>query len=548
MSDVFRKQTTVWKLNGRKVPADSEGAARHVLLSRKWYGTVGGRQVPLCSDKTKAKQILAKLTSDAALASHGLSDPYAECKKQPLAEHLNDFRTALLAKGDTAEHIDLTLTRVCALLDGIGAVFVADLDATLASNWLSSLRQPRRVVTLPEGKADFTPREVAKLLGVSGAAVRSAVKRHSLASTGLGKARRLSRAAVEALVERLGRGRGLETVNHYVRAVRSFLRWLVKVRRLPSNPLDSLALLNSQVEVRHARRELTVEELCRLLGATRESAQTFRGLSGRDRFTLYVTACGTGFRASALASLTPESFNLADATPTVILAARFNKNRKPRTQPIPSDVAALLRECLKDRPAGQAVWGGTWARDHRGAEMLRRDLEVASIPYITEGPDGPLHADFHALRHSYITALGRGGVDLRTAQELAGHSTPVLTARYSHRRLYDLAGAVEKLPNFLPQTEGPKKNAGVVPIAATGTDGSVQVCTGFARSSAPSLHLVSSTGTGQGGERQSPETTQPPVLQGVGHLPASPVISSHQRGRRESNPQPPDRQSGTLTN
>ena len=39
-----------------------------------------------------------------------------------------------------------------------------------------------------------------------------------------------------------------------------------------------------------------------------------------------------------------------------------------------------------------------------------------------EGPDGPEHADFHSLRHSYLTALGRSGVDLRVQQELAGHS------------------------------------------------------------------------------------------------------------------------------
>jgi hypothetical protein len=55
-------------------------------------------------------------------------------------------------------------------------------------------------------------------------------------------------------------------------------------------------------------------------------------------------------------------------------------------------------------------------------------------------------------------------VDLRTAQELAGHSTPNLTARYSHRRLYDLAGAVEKLPQFLlDRTDGSEAGRGEEP-------------------------------------------------------------------------------------
>src|SRR5262247_75092 len=113
----------------------------------------------------------------------------------------------------------------------------------------------------------------------------------------------------------------------------------------------------------------------------------------------------------------------------------------------------------------QPVWGGTWAKDHRGAEMLRGDLKAAGITYAVEAPDGPLYADFHSLRHSYLTLLGRGGVDLRTAQELAGHSTPVLTMRHSHRRLHDLAGAVEKLPMFLPDAT-PGREA----VRATGTD------------------------------------------------------------------------------
>ncbi len=98
--------------------------------------------------------------------------------------------------------------------------------------------------------------------------------------------------------------------------------------------------------------------------------------------------------------------------------------------------------------------------------MLRGDLEVAGIPYAVEGPDGPLYADFHALRHTYLTLLSRSGVDLRTASELAGHSTPELTAHYSHVRLHDVAGAVEKLPNFLP-ADGPEKES----LRATGTDG-----------------------------------------------------------------------------
>src|SRR5437764_9071089 len=109
-------------------------------------------------------------------------------------------------------------------------------------------------------------------------------------------------------------------------------------------------------------------------------AQPFRP-SGVDRLALYATACGTGFRASSLASLTPDDFDLAAEMPTVTLAARHAKNRKTKVQPIPPDVAELLRDYLADRPAGQPIWGGPWARDCKAAEMLSDDLEAAGIPY-----------------------------------------------------------------------------------------------------------------------------------------------------------------------
>src|SRR5436853_6763723 len=100
---------------------------------------------------------------------------------------------------------------------------------------------------------------------------------------------------------------------------------------------------------------------------------------------------------------------------------------------------------------------------------------AAATADLESRPDGPLFADFHALRHTYLTLGGRAGIDLRTLQELAGHSTPTLTARYSHRRLYDLAGAIEKLPRFLPGAESSREAA---TLRATGTDASTSVDAG----------------------------------------------------------------------
>jgi hypothetical protein len=112
--------------------------------------------------------------------------------------------------------------------------------------------------------------------------------------------------------------------------------------------------------------------------------------------------------------------------------------------------------------------GSQHASDRRGAEMFRGDLETAGNPNAVEGPDGPLFADFHSLRHSYLTPGSQAGIDLRTLQELGGHSTSTLTVRNSHRRFYDLAGAVEKMSYFLPGQEIANEAAALL---ATGTGG-----------------------------------------------------------------------------
>ena len=203
------------------------------------------------------------------------------------------------------------------------------------------------------------------------------------------------------------------------------------------------------VERRHALRELTGDEIRLLLTTAWNSTTVFRGLSGVDRAMLYATACGTGFRAGGLASLTPECFNLDDLRPSLTLPVRSDKSRRGKVQPVPPDLAQGLREWLSGKPTGQPVWPGSWASDKKAAEMLRDDLATCGIPYVVEGPDGPEHADFHSLRHSYLTALGRSGVDLRVQQELAGHSSSQTTERYSHVRLDDLAGAVDRLPAML---------------------------------------------------------------------------------------------------
>ncbi len=521
------------KEKGRHVlyPLSKDGA-KYLQPSKRWYFDLRDANGTVCrvkgfADLKATEQLAAEMERNASRVRAGFTDPAEEHTRKPLADHLKDYGAALEAKGNCDTHVRATVAKIAATMNGCGFAFLADVKLEKVSVWLADLRRPGRIAQIPPGDV-FASSDVAELLGIGVDAVRRFVARHRLPTVGAGPARRLPRATVQAVAEKAAKGIGPTTVNHYIRALRAFFQWLVKQDRAGSNPLKALSLVNAAVDVRHARRELASEELQRLLAGTRASGRSFRGLTGEDRFFLYLVAAGTGFRANALANLTPADFDLNANSPTVTTAARFAKNRRTKVQPLPADVADALRDYLENKPANTLVWGGTWSSGCSGAEMLRRDLEAVGIPYAVEGPDGPEHADFHALRHTYLTMLGRHGVDLRTAQELAGHSTPLLTARYTHRRLHDLAGAVDKLPNLVPTG----REVEACPLRMTGTEGQNAVVPAVVTGGAerPQTALKHTLGIFDGSPSKSPQPLEMKAGGASQHRPASIDIEATRPG------------------
>jgi hypothetical protein len=315
--------------DGKRVCKKTPGAVKTVRPCPVWWGkykTAAGefRKVPLCSDKTASKQMLAKLVTDAKLAGHGLGDRFGEHRKRPLAQHLADFEADLRAKGCTAKQVQQKTSRIRRTLHGCRFVFMADLSASRVQTFLAELRESGRpAVALDPAKTLYRKAELAQLLGVSLAAIPPTVKRHRLAVIGSGRARRYPQETVAALLALRSRGRSVQTANYYLREIKSFARWLVRDRRLAENPLAHLSAGNAQLDRRHDRRALPPEELTRILQTALASGRTYRELAGQDRHFLYLVAMTTGYRAGELAELTPEAFRLDDALATVTLGAAF---------------------------------------------------------------------------------------------------------------------------------------------------------------------------------------------------------------------------------
>ena len=351
-----------------------------------------------CPDRRETEAMAAAEESEASKVRAGLIDPKAlgfrSQEARPLADHLADFQATLLAKGGTRKHASVTRNRADRVLTLAHARRVSDLSLSKALDALSALR-----------------------------------------SEGLGQ----------------------ETINHHVRAVKAFSRWLWKDGRAREHYLAHLATANPEADRRRKRRALIPDEATRLVSAAARGP-VVKGMTGPDRARCYALALGTGFRASELASLSPERFDLAASPPTVTVHAAYTKNGREAVQPFPPALAARLAPWLATLPPGRPIF----KVPDRTAEMIRVDLAAAGIPY--ETPSGV--CDFHSLRGVYISNLVSSGASVKTCQVLARHSTPSLTIGiYAKASLHDISGAVDALPDPTAQAPTPEV------VAATGTSG-----------------------------------------------------------------------------
>jgi integrase len=251
--------------------------------------------------------------------------------------------------------------------------------------------------------------------------------------------------AETALQDLAATGKTGKTLNHYREALKSFTSWCLKRKYLAEHPFTELDGFNG-TPVR-VRRDMTDEEIWRLLGVC--------PLAHR---LLYETAFATGFRAGELRSLTPD--HLDRAAGVIKLDADDDKGRKERRQPVSDDLLARLEEYGRSGEA-KRLYDAQRAKGHRRttlgtpdnpllyvpvntAAMIKADLKAAGIPIATK--DGVL--DFHACRVAYINMVIKSGADVKTAQELARHSTPMMTmqvyARANNERLSEVAETVGK--------------------------------------------------------------------------------------------------------
>jgi integrase/recombinase XerC len=255
------------------------------------------------------------------------------------------------------------------------------------------------------------------------------------AGEGTIKSRGVTGRSVRSFLGRLVQSKySSRSVARKAAAIRGFFNYLLERGKVTDNPAAGVRLRGRR---RDLPKYLTEEQAATLI----EEAHGDSVLTKRDRALLEL-AYATGLRLSELADLTVKAVDLENKEIRV-----FGKGGKERLVFFGRRAAAAVQDYLtgaridlsrgKPETAGDCLWLNRF-----GGRLSRRGIQRVAARYGLKVGLGEAVTP-HVLRHSFATHLLTGGADLRTVQELLGHSSLSSTQIYTHtsaahlRKVYD---------------------------------------------------------------------------------------------------------------
>jgi integrase/recombinase XerC len=210
------------------------------------------------------------------------------------------------------------------------------------------------------------------------------------------------------------RGAAKSTVARKLAAIRTFYRQLLERGEIDANPADLVPSPRRDHALPDVLKPAEVAELLERIPATTP-------LDLRDR-AMFEVAYAAGLRAEELVNLNVES---ADADGEQVRVE--GKGGKTRVVPAGEHAwRALDRYLSRARPALDAGESSALFLSKSGRRLSTSDVRRRLRLQARRVGISP-----HTLRHSFATHLLEGGADLRSIQELLGHSSISTTQTYT---------------------------------------------------------------------------------------------------------------------
>ncbi len=230
---------------------------------------------------------------------------------------------------------------------------------------------------------------------------------------------KLTKADIQKYIQDLSKNKNSNTISRTISSLKSFYKFLEINKYTNTNPLTTII---SPKTARKLPKVLSEEEVNKLLDINLNNDFDYRNKAMLE--LMY----SSGLRVSELINLTVNDVDLKNS-----LVRIFGKGSKERIVPL-NDYAteALNNYILYHRPKlfKQKENNYLFLNNH-GNQMTRQGF-FKTLKKIAKEKGIKSELSPHTLRHSFATHLLKYGADLRSIQELLGHSDISTTQIYTH--------------------------------------------------------------------------------------------------------------------
>lgn len=243
------------------------------------------------------------------------------------------------------------------------------------------------------------------------------------------------------------------TYNSRVCVLREIFRVLSRKAGLEENPWGEVRL---RPEDSHSRRELTMDELRRLLDAARKvKVEGEQWNDPSEWYKLILIGIYTGLRLGDCCRLTWSQINIGEGVIQVVPQKTKRHHQRLVTIPIHQALGqALLGQSDELRVIGPVLptiselYNTCRSRVSNRLTAIFKAANIETSVMLQGRRHKTPEATFHSLRHTFVSFAANAGVPLHIVQSIVGHESTAMTRHYYHENLDALKGAVNAIPTL----------------------------------------------------------------------------------------------------
>ena len=229
------------------------------------------------------------------------------------------------------------------------------------------------------------------------------------------------RSWIVDLVERSVSNR---SVNRKISSLKSFYKYLQKIKIIQNNPLSSHKALKTSKKI---QVPFSIKEVNEVLSNI-ETEDSFESTRNKLIVALFYS---TGMRRTELIQLKMNSINFSEKQLKVI-----GKRNKERLLPLLPSVLKSMHNYIKQRDLIDTSEDYLFLTSK--GNKLYETLVYRIINNYFSNVSSKLKKSPHILRHSFASHMLNEGADLNSVKELLGHSSLASTQVYTHNSLEQL--------------------------------------------------------------------------------------------------------------